>query len=234
MYIEDSQPEDLERLGGGRLHFRPSLTLQSDPSLHPVWSILLVPGTAAGVIDSIKDLTHQQLSIYPPSEAAPSPETELTHTSLQRALMDQEVGDEDDEGVVDRDQLVGLEDKNGKTFTDHVNCDLSDNSETEGEENDFYIDDSEPADLEGLRVVYDEEALFQYKHKDNDLEFEPNTDYYDELEFKFEDEETELEFSYEPGISLASLATCACPCLRHHETGHCHQIKYAVLKHFPI
>ena len=152
--------------------------------------------------------------------------------------MDQEVGDEDDEGVVDRDQLVGLEakvgrlwDKNGETFADHVDCDLSDNSETEGEENDFYIDDSEPADLEGLRVVYDEESLFQYKHKDNDLEFEPNKDYYDELEFKFEDEETELEFSYEPGISLASLATCACPCLRHHETGYCPQIKYAVLKH---
>ena len=64
-----------------------------------------------------------------------------------------------------------------------------------------------------------------------DLEFEPNKDYYDELEFKFEDEETELEFSYEPGISLASLATCACPCLRHHETGYCLQIKFAVLKH---
>ena len=148
--------------------------------------------------------------------------------------MDQEVGDEDDEGVVDQDQLVGLlEAKVGEEWDEkgHGNCDLSDG---EGEENDFYIDDSEPADLEGLRVVYDEETLFQYKHKDNELEFEPNKDYYNELDFNFEDEETELEFSYEPGISLASLATCACPCLRHHETGHCHQIKYTVLKHFPI
>ena len=145
--------------------------------------------------------------------------------------MDQEVGDEDDEEVVEEDQLGRQWDNNGETCASQLNCDLSDNSEAEGEENDFYIDDSEPADLEGLRVVYDEESLFQYKHKDNDLEFEPNKDYYDELEFKFEDEETELEFSYEPGISLASLATCACPCLRHHETGYCHQIKFAVLKH---
>ena len=140
-----------------------------------------------------------------------------------------EVGDEEDEGVavVNEDQLVGFEakvggqwDKNGDIIASHVNFDLSENlSETEGEENDFYIDDSEPADLEGLMVVYDdEETLFQYKHKDNDrgLQLEDN------LDFNFEDdEEAELEFNYEPGISLASLATCACPCLRHHETGHC-------------
>ena len=93
-----------------------------------------------------------------------------------------------------------------------VNWDLSDTSEAG--ENDFYIDDSEPADLEGLMVVYEQ---FQYKDKDNDLQSELNDD--SEVDFNFE--ETELEFSYEPGISLASLATCACPCLRHHETGHC-------------
>ena len=145
--------------------------------------------------------------------------------------MDQEAGEEDDEGVVDKDQLVGLEakvskqwEKTGDTFAGPVNFDLSDNSETEGEENDFYIDDSEPADLKGLMVVYDEETLFQYKHKDNELlEFEPNNNN-DEFGFKFEEEEDELEFNYEPGISLASLATCACPCLRHHETGHCQQL----------
>ena len=137
--------------------------------------------------------------------------------------MDQEAGDEEDEEVVDEDELeVDLEakeqwDRNGETFGDPVNCDLlSDNSETEG---DFYIDDCEPADLEGLRVVYNEETLFQYKHKDDDLENDE-----EEVDFKFEDEDTELEFNYEPGISLASLATCACPCLRHHETGH-YQIK---------
>ena len=91
--------------------------------------------------------------------------------------MDQEAGDEEDEGVavVDEDQLVGFEakvggqwDKNGDIIASHVNFDLSENlSETEGEENDFYIDDSEPADLEGLMVVYDdEETMLQYKHKD--------------------------------------------------------------------
>ena len=146
--------------------------------------------------------------------------------------MDQEAGEEDDEGVVDKDQLVGLQAKEqwektggGDTFAGPVNFDLSDNSETEGEENDFYIDDSEPADLKGLMVVYDEETLFQYKHKDSDpLEFEPNNNNNDEFDFKFEEEEDELEFNYEPGISLASLATCACPCLRHHETGHCQQL----------
>ena len=141
--------------------------------------------------------------------------------------MDQEAGDEEDEGVVNGDQLVGFEakvgrqwDENGEIPAGPVNCDLSENlSETEGEENDFYIDDSEPADLEGLMVVYDdEETLFQYKHKDNDRGLQLD----DDPDFNFEeDEEAELEFNYEPGISLASLSTCACPCLRHHETGHC-------------
>ena len=135
--------------------------------------------------------------------------------------MDQEAGDEDDEEVVEEDQLGRQWDNNGETCASQLNCDLSDNSETEGEENDFYIDDSEPADLKGLMVVYDEETMFQYKYKDNELEFEPNKDNSgDKLDFKFEEEEAELEFSYEPGISLASLATCACPCLRHHETGY--------------
>ena len=34
-----------------------------------------------------------------------------------------------------------------------LNCDLSDNSEAELGGNDFYIEDSEPADLEGLMVA---------------------------------------------------------------------------------
>ena len=129
--------------------------------------------------------------------------------------MDQkEVSDEDQ----DQDQ------KDGGTFVRPVNCDLSDLSDTEGNETDFYIDDSEPADLEGLMVVFDDEkTLLQYKHKDYGddlLESEKNNN---ELDFTFEEEDSELEFNYEPGISLASLATCACPCLHHHETGHCQQ-----------
>ena len=110
------------------------------------------------------------------------------------------------------DQLDGFAENVSSQWNNNgdVNWDLSDTSEAG--ENDFYIDDSEPADLEGLMVVYDE-----VQYKDNDLQFEVNDD--NKVDFNFE--ESELEFSYEPGISLASLATCACPCLRHHETGHC-------------
>ena len=130
--------------------------------------------------------------------------------------MDQEAGEEEDDEVEvgQEDQLDGFAENVSSQWNNNgdVNWDLSDTSEAG--ENDFYIDDSEPADLEGLMVVYDE---FQYKDKDNDLQSELNDD--NEVDFNFE--ESELEFSYEPGISLASLATCACPCLRHHETGHC-------------
>ena len=130
--------------------------------------------------------------------------------------MDQEAGEEEDGEVAvgQEDQLDGFPENVSSQWNNNgdVNWDLSDTSEAG--ENDFYIDDSEPADLEGLMVVYHE---FQYKDKDNDLQSELNDD--NEVDFNFE--ESELEFSYEPGISLASLATCACPCLRHHETGHC-------------
>ena len=133
---------------------------------------------------------------------------------------DQKAGEQDEEEVAVEE--IEPEVHSGDIFVRPVNCDLSDNSETEGDETDFYIDDSEPADLEGLMVVYDdEETLVQYKHKDYGddlLESEKN-----ELDFNFEEEDSELEFNYEPGISLASLATCACPCLHHHETGHCQQ-----------
>ena len=139
----------------------------------------------------------------------------------QKDPMDQEdlkAGEQDEEAAVEEIEM-GQEANNGGIFVRPVNCDLSD---TEGNETDFYIDDSEPADLEGLMVVFDEEeTLLQYKHKDYGddlLESEKN-----ELDFNFEEEDSELEFNYEPGISLASLATCACPCLRHHETGHCQQ-----------
>ena len=56
LYIEDSEPADLE---GSQL--LPLLLVQAfldkdlvpaNPSLHPVWSILPVRGTGAGVIDS--------------------------------------------------------------------------------------------------------------------------------------------------------------------------------------
>ena len=130
--------------------------------------------------------------------------------------MDQEAGEEEDGEVAvgQEDQLDGFPENVSSQWNNNgdVNWDLSDTSEAG--ENDFYIDDSEPADLEGLMVVYEQ---FQYKDKDNDLQSELNDD--NEVDFNFE--ESELEFSYEPGISLASLATCACPCLRHHETGHC-------------
>ena len=142
----------------------------------------------------------------------------------QKDPMDQEdlkTGEQDEEAAVEEIEMGQAVDI-GDTFASPVNCDLSDNSETEGNETDFYIDDSEPADLEGLMVVFDEEeTLLQYKHKDNGddlLESEKN-----ELDFNFEEEDSELEFNYEPGISLASLATCACPCLHHHETGYCQQ-----------
>ena len=142
----------------------------------------------------------------------------------QKDPMDQEdlkAGEQDEEAAVEEIEM-GQEVNNGGIFVRPVNCDLSDLSDTEGNETDFYIDDSEPADLEGLMVVFDEEeTLLQYKHKDygeNLLESEKN-----ELDFNFEEEDSELEFNYEPGISLASLATCACPCLHHHETGHCQQ-----------
>ena len=129
---------------------------------------------------------------------------------------------EQDEEVAAEEIEMGQKVNNGDTFASPVNCDLSDNSEIEGDETDFYIDDSEPADLEGLMVAFDEEeTLLRYKHKDYGddlLECEKN-----ELDFNFEEEDSELEFNYEPGISLASLATCACPCLHHHETGHCQQ-----------
>ena len=128
--------------------------------------------------------------------------------------MDQEAGEEEDGEVAvgQEDQLDGFAENVRSQWNNNgdVNWDLSDTSEAG--ENDFYIDDSEPADLEGLMVVYE-----QFQYKDNDLQSELNDD--NEVDFNFE--ETELEFSYEPGISLASLATCACPCLRHHETGHC-------------
>ena len=144
----------------------------------------------------------------------------------QEDPMDQEdlkAGEQDEEAAVEEIEM-GQEVNNGGIFVRPVNCDLSDNSETEGNETDFYIDDSEPADLEGLMVVFDEEeTLLQYKHKDYGddlLESEKNNN---ELDFTFEEEDSELEFNYEPGISLASLATCACPCLHHHETGHCQQ-----------
>ena len=135
----------------------------------------------------------------------------------------QKTGEQDEAAVAVEEIEIGQEVNNGNIFASPVNCDLSDNSETEGDETDFYIDDSEPADLEGLMVVFDEEeeTLLQYKHKDYGddlLESEKN-----ELDFNFEEEDSELEFNYEPGISLASLATCACPCLHHHETGHCQQ-----------
>jgi len=58
-------------------------------------------------------------------------------------------------------------------------------------------------------------TLLQYKHKDYGddlLESEKNNN---ELDLNFEEEDSELEFNYEPGIALASLATCACPCLPH-------------------
>ena len=141
----------------------------------------------------------------------------------QKDSMDQEdlkAGEQDEEAAVEEIEM-GQEVNNGGIFVRPVNCDLSDLSDTEGNETDFYIDDSEPADLEGLMVVFDEEeTLLQYKHKDYGddlLESEKNNT---ELEFNFEEEDSELEFNYEPGISLASLATCACPCLHHHETGH--------------
>jgi len=143
----------------------------------------------------------------------------------QKDSMDQEdlkAGEQDEEAAVEEIEM-GQEVNNGGIFARPVNCDLSDNSDTEGNETDFYIDDSEPADLEGLMVVYDEEeTLLQYKHKDYGddlLESEKNNT---ELDFNFEEEDSELEFNYEPGISLASLATCACPCLHHHETGMYH------------
>ena len=135
---------------------------------------------------------------------------------------DQKAGEQDEEEVAVEE--IEPEVHSGDIFVRPVNCDLSDNSETEGDETDFYIDDSEPADLEGLMVVYDdEETLVQYKNKDYGddlLESEKNNN---EPDFNFEEEDSELEFNYEPGISLASLATCACPCLHHHETGHCQQ-----------
>ena len=184
------------------------------------------------------------MTIFPASEAAAGL-NKLTHTSLFKSSMDQEeVSDEDQdqdrEDPLDQEDLkAGEQDEAavaveeiemgqavdiGDTFASPVNSDLSDNSETEGNETDFYIDDSEPADLEGLMVVFDEEeTLLQYKHKDHGddlLESEKNNN---ELDFNFEEEDSELEFNYEPGISLASLATCACPCLHHHETGHCQQ-----------
>ena len=144
----------------------------------------------------------------------------------QKDSMDQEdlkAGEQDEEAAVEEIEM-GQEVNNGGIFVRPVNCDLSDLSDTEGNETDFYIDDSEPADLEGLMVVFDEEeTLLQYKHKsygDDLLESEKNNN---ELDFNFEEEDSELEFNYEPGISLASLATCACPCLHHHETGHCQQ-----------
>ena len=141
----------------------------------------------------------------------------------QKDSMDQEdlkAGEQDEEAAIEEIEM-GQEVNNGGIFVRPVNCDLSDLSDTEGNETDFYIDDSEPADLEGLMVVFDEEeTLLQYKHKDYGddlLESEKNNN---ELDFNFEEEDSELEFNYEPGISLASLATCACPCLHHHETGH--------------
>ena len=144
----------------------------------------------------------------------------------QEDPLDQEdlkAGEQDEEAAVEEIEM-GQEVNNGGIFVRPVNCDLSDLSDTEGNETDFYIDDSEPADLEGLMVVFDEEeTLLQYKHKDYGddlLESEKNNT---ELDFNFEEEDSELEFNYEPGISLASLATCACPCLHHHETGHCQQ-----------
>ena len=144
----------------------------------------------------------------------------------QEDPLDQEdlkAGEQDEEAAVEEIEM-GQEVNNGGIFVRPVNCDLSDLSDTEGNETDFYIDDSEPADLEGLMVVFDEEeTLLQYKHKsygDDLLESEKNNT---ELDFNFEEEDSELEFNYEPGISLASLATCACPCLHHHETGHCQQ-----------
>ena len=144
----------------------------------------------------------------------------------QKDSMDQEdlkAGEQDEEAAVEEIEM-GQEVNNGGIFVRPVNCDLSDLSDTEENETDFYIDDSEPADLEGLMVAFDEEeTLLQYKHKDYGddlLESEKNNT---ELEFNFEEEDSELEFNYEPGISLASLATCACPCLHHHETGHCQQ-----------
>ena len=134
---------------------------------------------------------------------------------------DLKAGEQDEAAVAVEEIEMGQAVDIGDTFASPVNSDLSDNSETEGNETDFYIDDSEPADLEGLMVVFDEEeTLLQYKHKsygDDLLESEKNNN---ELEFNFEEEDSELEFNYEPGISLASLATCACPCLHHHETGH--------------
>ena len=144
----------------------------------------------------------------------------------QKDPLDQEdlkAGEQDEEAAVEEIEM-GQEVNNGGIFVRPVNCDLSDLSDTEGNETDFYIDDSEPADLEGLMVVFDEEeTLLQYKHKsygDDLLESEKNNT---ELDFNFEEGDSELEFNYEPGISLASLATCACPCLHHHETGHCQQ-----------
>ena len=141
----------------------------------------------------------------------------------QEDPLDQEdlkAGEQDEEAAVEEIEM-GQEVNNGGIFVRPVNCDLSDLSDTEGHETDFYIDDSEPADLEGLMVVFDEEeTLLQYKHKsygDDLLESEKNNN---KLDFNFEEEDSELEFNYEPGISLASLATCACPCLHHHETGH--------------
>ena len=144
----------------------------------------------------------------------------------QEDPLDQEdlkAGEQDEEAAVEEIEM-GQEVNNGGIFVRPVNCDLSDLSDTEENETDFYIDDSEPADLEGLMVVFDEEeTLLQYKHKDYGddlLESEKNNN---ELDFTFEEEDSELEFNYEPGISLASLATCACPCLHHHETGRCQQ-----------
>ena len=141
----------------------------------------------------------------------------------QEDPLDQEdlkAGEQDEEAAVEEIEM-GQEVNNGGIFVRPVNCDLSDISDTEGNETDFYIDDSEPADLEGLMVVFDEEeTLLQYKHKsygDDLLESEKSNN---KLDFNFEEEDSELEFNYEPGISLASLATCACPCLHHHETGY--------------
>ena len=141
----------------------------------------------------------------------------------QEDPMDQEdlkAGEQDEEAAVEEIEM-GQEVNNGGIFVRPVNCDLSD---TEGNETDFYIDDSEPADLEGLMVVFDEEeTLLQYKHKDYGDDLLKSEKNNNELDFTFEEEDSELEFNYEPGISLASLATCACPCLHHHETGHCQQ-----------
>ena len=84
----------------------------------------------------------------------------------QEDPLDQEdlkAGEQDEEAAVEEIEM-GQEANNGGIFVRPVNCDLSD---TEGNETDFYIDDSEPADLEGLMVAFDdEETLLRYKHKD--------------------------------------------------------------------